>query len=513
MSDLDSAPNNLAVDRKSRDELITAINTSANSFIDDKQEAMSGERVLFPLTHGFEAARTSVWNYDTAGMPLVIIKCANANDVSAAISFATHNSLRICVHTAGAHSSHAVVDDCVVVDLSLLREVHVNKVTRTVTVAGGATIGDVDKATKPYGLALPMGHVHHTGVAGMALNATSGVGYLCRTRGLTVTFLQAATMVMADGTVKRISKDENSELLWAIRGAGSNFGIAINMVFSLTQVAPKVFAGDLIKFGKGTGPGKIVCCVNSKKTREELVMKWFSFFSQESTPDECSSLLVIAPKGPVVSRIAYTPTEKDYLKPESDIRELAKEVFKPLVDFGYTLVNGTKMVDYWDGLQKMGVFNPSYYYQKAANIKLIPTEQLSSTVDALCSYAEVCPVNNMGSGIIVMPLAGELARIEEGSFATANAYRTMKWWFIVITEFPKGPKNMELRNKCVQWVRDVYKVVEPFATKDEGRQHDYWFEVLGDIYGGKDTIDKLRDLKTKYDPRNVFSMNRNIVPK
>lgn len=511
MSDLHSKRDSITVDIKSREDLITAINKHSDTYNDNKQEAISG-KVLFPETKGFEDARTSVWNYDAAGMPIVIVKCANANDVSAAIAFGTKNSLRICVHTAGAHSSHAVVDDCVVVDLSLLREVRVDKATRTATVAGGAMIGDVDKATKPHGLALPMGHVHHTGVAGMALNATSGVGYLCRTRGLTVTFLQAVTMVTADGTVKRISKDENSDLLWAIRGAGANFGIAIEMVFSLTQVSPKVFAGDLVKFGKGTGPGKLLCCVNSKKTKEELVMEWFSFFSHKNTPDECSSLLVIAPKGPIVSRIAYIPTDKDSLKPEREICAQAKVAFKPLIDFGYTLMNSTKMVDYWDGLQKMGEFNPSYYYQKAANMMSVPNDKLSSTVKELCSYAEVCPVTNMGSGIIIMPLAGELARMEDGICATANAYKAMKWWFIVITEFPKGPKNIKLRNKCVQWVRDVYKVVEPFATKDEGRQHDYWFEVLGDIYGSEDTIKKLRDLKTKYDPKNVFSMNRNIAP-
>jgi hypothetical protein len=521
MNPKQSAPtkstSSMSLDSKSCKDLIAAVTASDYLFSDDQQEVENSSRtageVLFPQMKGFENARTSVWNYDAAGMPAAIVKCANAKDISSAMAFAKHNSLKICIHTAGAHSSHAVVDDCVVIDLSLLREVRVDKVARTATVAGGAMIGDVDKATKPHGLALPMGHVHHTGVAGMALNATSGVGYLCRTRGLTVTFLQAATIVMADGTVKQISENENSELLWAIRGAGSNYGIAIEMVFSLTQVALKVFAGDLVKFGKGTGPGKYLCCLNSKATREELVKKWFIFFSQESTPNECSSLLVIAPNGPVVSRISYIPTEKDALQSESEIREHAIEAFKPLAEFGFTLVNSTKMVDYWDGLQKMGEFNPSYYYQKAANMSRIPEDKLSSIIDELCSYAEACPVTNLGSGIIVMPLGGELARMEPGSVPTAEVYSSMKWWFIVITEFPKGPKDIDLRNRCVQWVRDVYKVIEPFASKDEGRQQDYWSEVLGDIYGSAENMDRLKDLKTKYDPSNIFSMNRNIAPK
>jgi len=481
--------------------------------VSEKKSSSISGLVLFPNTKGFEDARTAVWNYDTVGMPALIVKCASAKDVTAAIAFAKFNSYKISVHTAGAHSSQAVVDDSVVVDLSLLRKVHVNQATRTATVAGGATIGDVDKATKPHGLALPMGHVHHTGVAGMVLNGTSGVGYLCRARGLTATYLKAATMIMADGTTKRISKDENNELIWAIRGAGANFGIAIEMEFSLTQISSKVFAGDLVKFGKGTGPGKLLCCLDSKQTREELVAKWFSFFSQKNVPDECSSLLVIAPKGPVVSRISYIPTENDYLLPEREIHERGKEAFKPLIDFGYTISNGTKMSDYWDGLQKMGVFAPSYYYQKGLNLGSIPEEKLPSIIDELCSYAEVCPVTNMGSGIIFMPLGGELERMESGLTATADGFHPAKWWVILITEFPKGPKNSDLRSKCVQWVRDVYNVVEPFALKDAGRQRDASYDVLGDIYGNGDTVEKLRELKTKYDPKNVFSLNRNIAPK
>ncbi len=273
-----------------------------------------------------------------------------------------------------------------------------------------------------------MGHVHHTGVAGMALNATSGVGYLCRTRGLTVTYLKSVTIVMANGTVKKISSDENSELLWAIRGAGSNFGVVIEMVFSLTNMAPRVFSGDLVKFGKGTGPGKLLCCINSKQTREELVMKWFEFFSDETTPEECNSLLVITPNGPVVERICYIPKETDSELSEAVIAERGKAAFAPIADYGYTLVNSVKMDDYWDGLQKMGEFDASYYYQKAVTATEIPPDKLQNMVDNLCSYAENCPVNNMGTAIIVMPLGGELHRTKEGTTATAETFKKLKWW-------------------------------------------------------------------------------------
>ena len=501
---------------KSREELVSAVAAPP------KEEAapppaLAGEtrpgEVLFPDDGGFEKARTAVWNLDQCGMPAVIVKCARATDVAAAIAYAKTNSLKICVHTAGAHSGHAVVTGAVVVDLSLLRGVVVDPSAKTANVAGGATIGDVDAATKPHGLALPMGHVHHTGVAGMALNSTSGVGYLCRTRGLTVSYLKAVTMVTADGSVKTVSETENPELLWAVRGSGSNFGIALEMVFDLSVISPKIYCGDLVKFGKGTGPGKFLWCINSKQTREELVMKWFDFFSDETTPDECSSLLVLTPQnGPVVSRITYIPSEADSGLPEAEILAKGKEAFRPLAEYGYTLANSTKVDGYHDGLQKMAAFEPSHFYQKGVLAADFPPEKFPSVVDELCSLVEACPVNNMGSGVITMPLAGALKRTKDGTTATGSCLKTTKWWIIIIAEFPKGKANPGVRDECVRWVKDVYKLLGPFAVRDEGRKPDKDFEVYGDLYGSQELVDRLRALKTQHDPENVFSLNRNIAP-
>jgi len=479
------------LDPNSRDELVASV---------------MGE-VLFQEDKKFEDARTAVWNLDSAGMPAVIIKCKNANDVAAAIKFAKTNNVRICVHTAGAHSGHAVVDNCVTIDLSLLRSVSVDASSRQAIVAGGATIGDVDSACKPYGLALPMGHVHHTGVAGMALNATSGVGFLCRSRNLTATFLKGVTLVMSDGSVKEVNESENSDLFWGMRGAGANFGIAVKMVFSLTSVAPSIYGGDVIKFGRGTGPGAIVCCLNSDKTRNEIVMKWFEHF--QNAPKEAYSLLVIAPKGPVVTRLCYIPSEDDTNKPKKLIKKEACDYFRPFTSFGKTLVKSTKMMNYWDGLQKLGQFDRSYYYQKASMVD-IPSKDLSNVVDQFCTFADTCPVTNVGSGILVMPLGGNLQELDPSFSPTADVLSKMKWWIIVITEFPEGPASPQLRKECMEWTRDVYQVIEPYCAVDSGREKDYWAETIGSIYGNN--VSRLRDLKEKYDPENVFSMNKNISP-
>ncbi len=142
------------MDPKSRELLITTVTEQAPEGPAIVGAPTTPGAVFFPLDKGFEKARTSVWNLDKAGMPTVIVKCVSAKDVTAAIAFSKENKLKVCIHTAGAHSGHAVVDDAVVIDLSLLRGVEVNPAEKTATVAGGCTIGDVDKVTKPHGLAL-----------------------------------------------------------------------------------------------------------------------------------------------------------------------------------------------------------------------------------------------------------------------------------------------------------------------------------------------------------------------
>ena len=126
-----------SLDTKTCEDLMIAIQSSNAASVDSTTKSEPRGKVFFPSTDGFEKARTSVWNYDAAGMPLAIVKCANAEHVSLAIGFAQKNEVKVCVHTAGAHSSHAVVNDCVVIDLSLLRNVTVDPETQTATIAGG----------------------------------------------------------------------------------------------------------------------------------------------------------------------------------------------------------------------------------------------------------------------------------------------------------------------------------------------------------------------------------------
>ena len=399
---------------------------------------------------------------------------------------------------------------CVCIDLSLMRSVRVDPKAATAEIGGGCLIGDVDDACKEHGLALPMGHVYHTGVAGMALNATSGVGYLARTRGLTVTYLREVTMVTADGKTRTVSDATDSDLFWATQGAGANFGVVTSMIFNLTKVPPKVLAGDVVKFPLGSGPP---CgCLNSGKSRYELVQHFVDFYL--SAPDECSALLVIAPQkaSPVVYRVCYIPKESDAEGDAAAARAAVargREVYAPLLGFGnsYSLLSNVKPRNYHSGLQKMGQFKPSYYYQKAVNCTAeLPAEVLRQ----LCAQAEAAPIQNMGTAIIMQRMGGAMGEMASDRTPTADIMGRLVYWVIIIAEFPKGGKDADMRDACIKWGRETYEVVKPYRSLDPqgARTCDYWSEVLGDIYGAN--TPRLVELKTKYDPDNFFCHNRNV---
>src|SRR3954454_9068556 len=181
----------------------------------------------------------NVFNAMIDRRPALIARCANPDDVAAAVGFARDHDLLLAVRGGGHNGAGlGTCDDGVVIDLSLLRDVEVDPEVRTVRVGGGCTWGEVDAATGEYGLATPSGIISTTGVGGLTLGG--GLGHLTRKFGLAIDNLLEAEVVLASGERVRASADTHDDLYWAIRGGGGNFGVVTSFLFRLHEVGTVV---------------------------------------------------------------------------------------------------------------------------------------------------------------------------------------------------------------------------------------------------------------------------------
>ena len=211
--------------------------------VEELRSVVRGE-VVAPSDQAYaEASR--IWNGAHDGRrPAVVVRCEDAPSVAAAVGIARRNELPIAVR-GGGHSvaGFSTGDDVVVIDLSPMNDVRVDARARRGFVGGGAVWRDVDQTTQVHGLATTGGLVSSTGVAGFTLGG--GIGWIMRKHGLACDNLRAAEVVMADGRIVRASEDENTDLLWGLRGGGGNFGIVTQFEFALHEVGPNVYAGPV----------------------------------------------------------------------------------------------------------------------------------------------------------------------------------------------------------------------------------------------------------------------------
>ncbi|MFL5944319.1 MAG: FAD-binding oxidoreductase, partial [Gaiellaceae bacterium] len=191
----------------------------------------------------YDEAR-KIWNGSIDKRPALIARCAGVADVISAVKFARKNGIPVAIRSGG-HSfpGFSVADDALVIDLSPMKGVRVDPEARTARVQAGVLLGELDKETQAFGLAAPSGIVTHTGVAGLTLGG--GIGWIMRKHGLSVDKLRSVDVVTADGEFVKTSADENEELFWGMRGAGSNFGIVTEFEFDLVPVGPEILAGPI----------------------------------------------------------------------------------------------------------------------------------------------------------------------------------------------------------------------------------------------------------------------------
>src|SRR5438067_6355623 len=193
---------------------------------------------------GYEGHRR-IWNGSIDRFPALIARCAGVSDVIEALRFARRTGLRVAVR-GGGHSfpGLSTCDGGLVVDLSLMKGIRVDPSSSTVRAQAGVLLGELDRETQAFGLAVPAGIVTHTGLAGLTLGG--GIGWLQRKYGLTIDQLVSVDLITADGEFLRASESENPDLFWGVRGAGSNFGIVTEFEFRLNPVGPTLVAGPIL---------------------------------------------------------------------------------------------------------------------------------------------------------------------------------------------------------------------------------------------------------------------------
>jgi FAD/FMN-containing dehydrogenase len=445
-------------------------------------------RLIDAVDADYDAAR-AVWNGAIDRRPRLIARCIGPADVVAAVRFARDHDLEIAIRGGGHNvAGTAVCDKGIVIDLSAMRGVRVDPVSRRAWVQGGALWGDVDHETQAHALATTGGIVSHTGVAGLTLGG--GVGWLMRKNGLTIDNLLAADIVTAGGERLRASEEEHPDLFWALRGGGGNFGVVTSFEFRLHPVGPTVLAGPI--FWDATDAAE--------------VLRFYRDFVRDA-PDGLGTVVRFGTAPP----LAVIP-ENQHWRPVVMVGacyagpiEDGEQILRPLRAFGtplLDLVGPMPYVGFQSALDSTVCHGWNYYWKST----FLP-ELRNDLIDVLAEHAFSC--SSPRSYVAMFHLKGAVSRVAGGATAFGNRQASH-----AITLDSVWRPGEEFGERDTAWTRKF------FAALSRYREGVYVNFLGGDeepdrvreAYGDS-VYDRLVRVKTAYDPDNVFHHNQNIRPR
>lgn len=443
--------------------------------------------VIQPADAGYDDARR-VRNGLIDRCPAVIARCRGTADVVAAVNFAREQHLDLSVR-GGAHNvaGLATNDDGIVIDLTEMRAVLVDPANETAYVQGGATWGDMDRETQVFGLAAPGGVVSTTGIGGLTLQG--GLGWLRRKYGASIDNVKSVEIVTADGQVRNASETENADLFWAVRGAGNNFGVVTRFEFELHPVGPIVY-----------GAAPFFAISDAPK-----VLEAFRTFVK-STPDEVTSMLMYywVPPGPpfpeelwgqpaIITPFIYAgdPSEGErLLKP---VRQFAEPIFDLSGPFPYAVLQSMLDEAFPEGW---------LYYWKSTYLHELSAELLETFMQL--GATRPTPMTSLA----IWQLGGAFSRVPEDAMAFANRSAP---FLATIEATWQDPADNE---HCIAWARDAWATLRRFGSGGLYPNFAGFGEEKNELaraaFGGN--YEQLVELKTKYDPDNLFHINLNIPP-
>ncbi len=441
--------------------------------------------LIEPGDKGYDEAR-KVYNGMIHKKPRAIARCADVADVIRSVNFARENNLLLAIRSGGHNAGGlGICDDGLVIDLGLMKYTRVDPAARTVTVGGGCTWGDVDHATHAFGLATPSGIISTTGVGGLTLGG--GIGHLTRKCGLSIDNLLAADVVLANGTFVKANADENSDLFWAIRGGGGNFGVVTSFTFKLHPIdvlygGPMLYelseAADVMKWYRNLIP-----------TAPDDLNGFFAFLTVPPAPPFPEHLHMKKMCGVVWAYAGAQTNAEETFKPIRAFKEPALDFVGPLPQ--------PALQSMFDALYPPGL----QWYWRADFVNELSDDAIAQHT----RFGEALP--SMHSTMHLYPINGAASRV--GKNDTAWNYRDATWAQVMVGVDP-DPANNE---KIISWTKSYYDALRPYSAG--GAYVNFLMGDEGDdrvkkTYG--DNYERLVAIKNKYDAGNLFRVNQNIKP-
>lgn len=447
----------------------------------DALRAQMAGPVLSPSDAVYEDARR-VHNGLIDRRPALVARCHGTADVQAAVRFGRERGLEIAVRGGGHNvAGNAVCDGGLMIDLSAMRGVHVDPRARRARAQGGTTWGDYNRETQLHGLASTGGIVSTTGVGGLTLGG--GLGWLMGKHGLAVDSLRAVEVVTATGEVVRASADEHPDLFWAVRGGGGNFGVATWLEYELSPVGPTVTGG----------------LVAHPFSAARDVLRFYRDFTV-SLPDELTAFAGVlhAPDGSGTKLAAIIVCHAGSLEAGAAAVAPVKRFGTPVMDvigpMPYTAVNML-----FDAGFPRGALN----YWKSNFLSALGDAAIDTMIERFA--ATPSPM----SGLLLEHFHGAATRV--GPTQTAFPHRSVGYNFLAVGEWMEASAT----SANIAWARGAYTAMAPhFAA---GRYVNYLnadevaeASSVSAAFGPNAT--RLREVKRRYDPDNVFHLNQNIKP-
>jgi FAD/FMN-containing dehydrogenase len=436
----------------------------------------------------YEEAR-QLWNGVIDKRPALVARCSVVEDVIGAVNFARENDLLVAVRGGGHNvAGTASAEGGLVIDLSDMKSIEVDPERRTVRAAAGATIGELDEETQKHGLATPMGVVSETGIAGLTLNG--GMGHLRRKHGLSSDNLLSVDLVTADGRFLMASGEENTDLFWAIRGGGGNFGVVTSFEYRLYPVGPEVMCAFVFYPGDRTR--------DVLRSAEGYVA---------GAPDEVSPLSFLGR----VPRVEDFPEEwhgeqfVGFLAVYAGPVEEGEEALRPLRELGDPIADFSGPMPYVEVQKLLDEDYPDgwRYYWKSLNVD----ELGDGVIEALIKQAEAAPSDH--STIDIWFQGGAMGRL--GADESAFGDRSSPYLLGIEANWEPEPQEDETN---IAWARACYSDLRRFSGGGVYLNFPGFLEegqgLMRDAYGGN--YEHLVALKNQYDPANLFRLNQNIEP-